>query len=115
MKIEVRFFVLDDEGGVMPLDKDRFDKAVGQQEPLTEYAGRCIKVGGALVDADRDPPEILEYFGQYVYFDSAGLVDEEKLNQSAMFGDKVAEEVYRNEFIWVPNPQERAKIAAALD
>ncbi len=114
MKIEVRLLVFDDEGGVTPLDKNRFDKAVEQQEPLAEYAGRCIKLGGAMVDAGQRPLAILEYFGQYVYFDSAGLVDEEKLNQSALFSDKVAEEGYRNEFIWVPNSQERAKIAAAL-
>lgn len=114
MEIEICLFVFAEDGRLVPLDKERFDKAVDHLEPLVEYAGHCIKVAGAIIDRSQGSPVILDVFGQYVYFDQAGMVDEEKLSQSVRFSDKVVEEGYHNDFIWTPNLDERSRIEAAL-
>jgi len=113
MEMEICLFVFAEDGTVTPLDKKRFDKAVDHVEPLSEYSGRCIKVAGAMIDRSQ-APMIQEVFGQYVFFDDKGMVSEEKLIEATRYSDKIAEEGYKNDFIWVPDADDRAKIEAAL-
>lgn len=113
MELEICLFVFAEDGTVAPLDKARFDKAVDHLEPLPEFAGRCLKVAGVMLDRSQSPV-IQEVFGQYVFFDDKGMVSEEKLIEATRYGDKIAEEGYKNDFIWAPNAADRAKIEAAL-
>ncbi len=114
MDLEICLFVFADDGTVSPLDKSAFDKAVDHMEPLPEHAGRCLKVAAAMLDRSQTPMTV-EVFGQYVYFDDKGMVSETKMIEASRFRDKMAEEGYRNDFIWTPNAADRAKIEAALN
>lgn len=115
MEIDIRLFVFDDEGKVFPLDKKRFDAAAEHREPLTEYKGQCIKLAGAmLLRQGEQPPSVEEIYGQYVYFDDEGFVDEEKLAAATRHTDKDLGRDYHNEFLWVPDEADIAKIMAAL-
>jgi hypothetical protein len=113
MELEICLFVFAEDGTVTPLDKAALDKAVDQLEPLPEYAGRCLKVAGAMLDR-RQTPVVQEVFGQYVFFDDKGMVSEEKMIEASRYRDKIAEEGYQNDFIWTPDADDRAKIEAAL-
>jgi hypothetical protein len=113
MELEICLFVFAEDGTLSPLDKSAFDKAVDHLEPLPEYSGRCLKVAGAMLDRSQTPM-ILEVFGQYVYFDDKGMVSEAKMIEASRYRDKIAEEGYKNDFIWAPNADDRAKIEAAL-
>jgi hypothetical protein len=115
MEIEVRLFVFDDEGGIFPLDKKRYDAAVEHQEPLPEFKGQCIKLAGAMLLLQGDQPASLEeVYGQFVYFDQDGFVDEEKLAAATRHADKELGREYHNPFIWTPGEADVARIKAAL-
>ncbi|MGE4543051.1 MAG: hypothetical protein AB7D06_02965 [Pedobacter sp.] len=115
MEIEVRLFVFDDEGGIFPLDKKRYDAAVEHREPLPEFKGQCIKLAGAMLMRQDDQPATLEdVYGQFVYFDQDGFVDEEKLAAATCHTDKDLGREYHNEFIWTPDASDMEKIKAAL-
>lgn len=113
MELEICLFVFAEDGTVTPLDKAAFNKAVERLAPLLEYAGRCIKVAGAMLDRSQTPV-IQEIYGQYVFFDDQGLVSEAKMIEASLYRDKIAEEGYKNDFIWTPTADDRAKIEAAL-
>lgn len=115
MDIEIRLFVFDDKGGISPLDKKRFDAAVEHREPLPEFKGQRIKLAGAmLMQQGQQPAALADVYGQFVYFDEAGFVDEEKLAAATSCADKNLGEDYRNEYIWLPSEADMAKIKAAL-
>ena len=114
MEMEICLFVFADDGTVTPLDKDRFERAVAHMEPLAEFSGRCIKLAGAVIDRSQGAAVVQDVYGQYVYFDEQGMVDEEKLTEAARYAGKVAEEGYQNEFVWTPSADDRAKIEAVL-
>ncbi len=114
MELEICLFIFAEDGTVTPLDKEALDKAVDHQEPLPEYAGRCLKVAGAMLDRSQTPA-VQEVFGQYVFFDDKGMVSEEKMIEATRYRDKIAEEGYKNDFIWAPDADDRAKIEAALN
>lgn len=115
MEIEIRLFVFDEKGGVSPLDKKRFDAAEAHQTPLTEYKGQCIKLAGAmLMRPAHQPAELTEVYGQFVYFDDEGFVDEEQLSAATSVADKDLGEQYHNEFVWIPTESDMEKIKAAL-
>ena len=116
MEIEVRLFIFDEEGGIIPLDKKHYDAAVEHQAPLPEFKGQCIKLAGAMLIRQGDQPATLEeIYGQFVYFDQEGFVDEEKLAAATCHTDKDLGRDYHNEFIWVPAEGDVAKIKAALE
>jgi hypothetical protein len=114
MDMEVRLFVFNDDGTVESLDKERFDRAVEHQEPLPEFSGRCIKLAGALIAPGSGTVSLQDVYGQFVYFDKEGFVDETKLIESIRYCDKAGEEGYQNEFVWTPNEADRARIRAAI-
>jgi hypothetical protein len=114
MDMEVRLFVFNDDGTVESLDKERFDRAVEHQEPLPEFSGRCIKLAGVLVEPGSGAVSLKDVYGQFVYFDQEGFVDETKLIESIRYSDKIGEEGYQNEFVWTPNEADRARIKAAI-
>lgn len=115
MEIELRLFVFDDEGGVAPLDKKRFDAATEHQEPLPEYKGQCIKVAGAMLMQQGDEPATLgNVYGQIVCFNEEGFVDEEKLAAATKPTDKNIGQDYQNAFVWVLGEADIAKIKAVL-
>ncbi len=114
MDMEVRLFIFNDDGTVEPLDKQRFDLAVEHQEPLPEFSGRCIKLAGVLIEPGPGAVSLQDVYGQFVYFDQEGFVDETKLIESIRYGDKVGEEGYQNEFVWTPSEADLAKIRAAI-
>jgi hypothetical protein len=114
MDVEVRLFIFNDDGSIEPLDKDRFDRAVEHLEPLPEFSGRCLKLAGVLVEAGPGPISPQNVFGQFVYFDQQGFVDEIRLIESIRYSDKIGEEGYQNEFVWTPNEADRARIKAAI-
>lgn len=115
MEIEVRLFVFDDAGLTVPLDKKRYDAAVEHQDPLPEFKGQCVKLAGAMLVRHGDQSVSLEdVYGQFVYFDQDGFVDEEKLAAATCHSDKDLGLEYHNEFIWFPSDADVAKIRAAL-
>jgi hypothetical protein len=114
MDMEVRLFVFNDDGTVAFLDKQRFDLAVEHQEPLTEFSGRCIKLAGVVMETGSGAVSLQDVYGQFVYFDQEGFVDETKLIESIRYSDKAGEEGYQNEFVWTPNEADRARIKNAI-
>lgn len=115
MEIEVRLFVFDDEGGITPLDKKRFDAATEHLEPLPEFKGQRIRLAGAmLIRQGSEPATLGEIYGQVVYFDEDGFVDEEKLAAATSHTDKDLGRDYHNEFVWIPTGEDVEKIKAAL-
>jgi hypothetical protein len=115
MEIEVRIFVFDDEGEVRPLDKKRYDDAVEHTAAISEFSNRRIKLAGAMLRLEEGRPAVLhEVYGQYVYFDREGYVDDEKLAEATCHTDKMSSEGYSNPFVWQPSEEDMAKIKAAL-
>ncbi|MEZ4599739.1 MAG: hypothetical protein R2940_08115 [Syntrophotaleaceae bacterium] len=110
MELEVRLFIFAEDGQLLPLDKGRFDQAVDRQAAMPEFSGQCLKVAGALVDGG----EVQDAFGQFVYFDEKGFVDEVKLIESIRYSDKITEEGYQNEFVWSPSEEDRDRIRKAI-
>jgi hypothetical protein len=114
MDLEIRLFVVDEQGGLEPLDKDKFDGAVERIVPLPQYQGRCLKIIGAMIQKVGGQAEVLEVYGQYVWIDKDGYVDQEKLAESIRHTDKDLGEGYHNPYIWQPDESDLAKIRAAL-
>lgn len=115
MEIEIRLFVFDEEGGIFPVDKKRFDAAAEHLEPMPEFKGQCVKMAGAMLMKQGDQaPSLQDVYGQYVYFDCEGFVDEEKLAAATRHTDKDLGRDYHNEFIWIPDAADIEKIKAAL-
>jgi hypothetical protein len=110
MELEVRLFIFAEDGHLVPLDKGCFDQAVDHQAPMPEFSGQCLKVAGALVGSGA----LQDVFGQFVYFDEKGFVDESKLIESIRYSDKMTEEGYQNEFVWSPSEKDRDKIRKAI-
>jgi hypothetical protein len=110
MEVEVRLLIFADDGTLAPLDKGCFDRAVNREAPMPEFAGQCLKVAGALIDSG----SLQDVFGQFVYFDEKGFVDEVKLIESIRYSDKITEEGYQNEFVWSPSEGDLAKIRKAI-
>lgn len=115
MDVEIRLFVFDENGGVAPLDKQRFDAAVEHREPLPEFKGQRVKLAGALLMRQPDRPDALaDVYGQFVYFDDEGFVDEEKMAAATSCADKNLGRDYHNAYVWVPGAADKAKIEAVL-
>jgi hypothetical protein len=115
MDVEIRLFVVDEQGGLEPLDKDKFDGAVERIVPLPQYQGQRVKIAGAMLQkAGGQVAEVLEVYGQYVWFDQDGYVDQEKLAESIRHTDKDLGEGYHNPYIWQPDESDMAKVRAAL-
>lgn len=114
MDMEIRLFIFAEDGTLLSLEKERFDRAVDHQEPVVEYSGQCLKLAGVLFDSDSGQVSQQNVFGQFVYFDEQGYVDEVKLNQSIRYSDKVTEQGYQNEFVWSPTAEDFDRIKKAI-
>jgi len=115
MEVEIRLFVIEEGGTLEPLDKEKLDGAVERIVPLPQFKGKRVKVAGVMMQkAGGQPAEMLEVYGQYVWFDDEGYVDQEKLAESVRHTDKDLGKDYHNPYIWQPDESDMAKIRAAL-
>jgi hypothetical protein len=114
MDLEVRLFIFAGDGTLVKLDKERFDRAVDRQEPLPDFSGQCLKVAGVLLGLGSGQTALQDVYGQFVYFDEQGFVDEVKLIESIRYSDKITEKGYQTEFVWSPTDEDLDRIKKAV-